>query len=274
VGTLAFEGEEHALKVARIYENRYPEGKGGNCYLALEIPPLGDAWVLTQAELIKAEDDTGRDLIPEKGAKQDQRRHVPSGGSKVTARIRLSQTNRAASRIRSLEGHLHLQKKAAGQEDTVTVKDFRATPGEFHESAELERAGIQIAYLDAQSLDEKGADLVLAAIMPRAVPRPIPADRRRVALTPMKAMVAQSNVVLLVVRDPSDKVLRIEAVNTKTGKTTTAMRSTKGLHVAMLQATELQEDEVRAAWRDLRIHLKNEKATKRALFRLANVPLP
>jgi hypothetical protein len=248
---LTFDGKDYLLEIAHISENRVLSGNLGRCSLRVEFASLGPEWVLTHVELVKAQDDTGKDLVRERTAKLRHSLWVASKKSKSGFRISLSQSDRRAKEIREVQGFLHLQKSGAGAK--VVLRDFAAWAGEYAVSDELKQLGIEAAYVNAETFDDKGGNLVMGLLTPAAQLADLSEAQKKGPLAMAKAMVSQPNTIVVLVKDPMEKLLKLEAADSRTGRTAKAVTSTQGMYIIPTSATLGDEEKQPPAFDELHL---------------------
>ena len=270
--TLTFGGRDYPLEIAQISENRVLPGDYGRCSLRVEFAPLGPDWVFTHVELLKARDDTGKDLVRERMAKLGRNPSATLRKVKSSFRISLSLSSREAREIREIQGCLHLQKTGSGGK--VAMRDFTAVAGEYAVSEELKQHGIEAAYVNAETFDGKGGKLFLELVAPAGQLVKLPEAQKKGILAMMKGSVSQPNMIVVLIKDPQEKLLKLEAVDSRTGRTAQATAGARGMYL-IPTSTALRADEKEPpAFDELHFHIRDSRLVKKAPFALRSVALP
>ncbi len=256
--------------VERIYETRRwsearPES-GGDLSVALRLTPsLPDAQLL-RMRVTSASDDQGHDLVdPKRTEFEPDELITPEAEDVIQCTLRLKAGARKATHLTEVTGEAIFQNPASAKAP-IEITDFAKSPGEFLENAALEELGVSLAYLDEATFDEKGSKLVLEAMSIRFGKNTVPPDQFEGAAAPMK-MLFQMGATLLVVRDPDDRVIKIEGLDEKGEPFTASQNMIQGLW----QLIPRNKEKVLTA---IRVQVASKDAEFSQPFTVKDVPLP
>lgn len=286
VGALSFEGKEIPLLLESISEDRDSREGWGNCTVEVAFALATEKWMPVRLEIESAVDNEGNDLLKKDEAVDDLAGRLdlmPTPGE-TTFDVSLKSSARSAKTVKEVKGTLVLQARDA-KENILTIPDILAKPGEFIENEQLAERGLRLAYIDAKSFDEKGGALLAEVCLPDIVKEQYDSKQTKVMLSSFKAIINQPGFVVILLDDPEEKVLRLEAVNSDTGAVKQAHSGANGMYLIQAfdnfralkgEAEDDQKDaeEPKPQIDQLRVYLKNKDAEKKAPFVIHDVPLP
>lgn len=156
--------KEVEVKVVRISETRRysadRDAYSGNITVELDINSGIETAQLLDVEIASAKDDKGTDLLDPKKITFEARAGSFTKKEKApTANLRLEVPAREAQEISEIKGTATFQDNSLA-EKPVDLTDFSKSPGEYLKDERLEKFGISVAYLDEETFDAKGADLI------------------------------------------------------------------------------------------------------------------
>ena len=244
---------------------------GGGC--EVELRAVGDA--VADAKSIRgvrvqtATDDTGRDLTNPKPGSATPFAMRTSGGDFLAKRVRLRNPARSATVIKLLEGELDLFHPTTENGGKIILKGFQSHPGEFIESADLEKANVKLIYVTKDTeksaidrLDQettRHGDVAKSGTMP---------PWRRMPWGPTYPMDNVKNPVQFMFTDPDGKLADFAFLESS-GAVISNRGSGRGptfFHAGF--DTALPHDA------QLVIYLTTPASIKTIPFKLENIPLP
>jgi len=192
--------------------------------LELKLTVLGDDLSGARgvkARVIKATDDTGRDLLKEKGMKDDFEQPDDQGKSELT--LQLKNPSRNAKVVKELAGELDIYVPRNDSGAVSTIKDIVARGGKTLSEPSLKKVQVDIAVLTKKQFNEmkkqkkKEAKKDLGDTLLRAF------EELFGALTDIG-----ENSIILNVKDPDKKVITIEFSDAKGKKINNPSRMSMG----------------------------------------------
>lgn len=272
---IVFQGEEYPVTIKNVHEWRHQEEIGGSCSLLVEFEAFSADWELTEFELEKAVDDTGKDLVKDKVTKINRPYTSNPENAKNQMTIRLKQSAREAKEIDEIHGTLSVQnqRESARDRGKSIIRNFRSKPGEYLKNARLKRHGIEVAYISAESLDGKGGEIYLDAVAPNFSELGISDEQKRAPANVMKGLLSNPLMTMILVKDPEENVLKIDGVDSRSGVSIRTIPSSNGMFLLVSAPTAGSEEEAPVI-DELHVYIKNEKYVDQAELTLRKIALP
>ena len=273
----AASGQDLRVSAGTI-EDRRTTGKffGG---LEIELKLTGDDLADARAarvKLTKAQDESGRDLLPAK--KPDEDFQKSSGRGAPDLKISLKNPARGASAIQEISGEVQLFAPSRDPAATILIDRFVSRMDKPIDSSALKSQQISARLVSPKvyRAQAKKREADLDAEMQKhkeEMKKEAGDDKAAEALMALVKGFAGmmndvgDNDVILQIEDPQGKLLDVEVVGKSGVMDTRGSMSSGGLKI-------LQYSEKIPADAKLRFLVKTQNAVLRAPFRLTNVPLP
>lgn len=273
-GTIKFDGQEYPLSMSRISEDRDVIDAFGHCRLTLTFPLPSEKWIKTRLEIDAAADDSGRDMIDEKIEELAGDLDLSTDNTRTEFDLSLKQSNRSAKTIKQVKGRLILQNRDA-KKNTLVLKNFLATPGEYLGNEALKEHGIRVAYLNEDTFEDKGSSLVMERMKGEGSLYDSAPGVLEAAVSNFKNVISMSGMKTVLIDAPDDSILRVEAVVSSTGKRSIGNSAVMGMymfHSGEMAAKAMGKEPPQ--YDELHITLKSKGAEKAAEFVIENVTLP
>lgn len=261
--------ERTSASVAYLSESRSRRADrdpSGSTSVTIRFEAPSEEMELLRVELTKASDSLGNDLInPEKITADTVGRMQVTEEDRTEARVSLEAAAREATSITEISGTVVFHDPSEAKKPVV-ISDFREYAGEFVPNEALKEAGVSVAFLNAETFDEKGFKLVSKLVLGETASEN--AEIASATVAPMKMMVSMPTTLAFIIDDPNKQIVKVEGLGEEGDEVAgTGIESVKGLWILAVLDQEVTISR-------LRLHLKSAGAEVARGFTIKDISLP
>jgi hypothetical protein len=260
------------VNVVQVNDRR-TSGSFAQLMIALEIPNIKGADVAATRVVIRsATDDKGRVLIPQEEPKLEanyRRSSGPPDTRPVTVTVTLNSPERTATTIPDVSGDIELYMPSKDSNAVATIPKFMTQSGKMLSNRALKANGVEITLLSKSQLEaekKKQAEKKRESYSKEGYEGE--SLEQAVASFLESFFTPEANDVVVLLKDPNDRIQEIEYVDASGEPQRVIRREESGLIVLSTWGTAPGADTT------LRVNLKTPKSMVKQSFALKDVKLP